>query len=203
MSPRRHRWQPSLRTVALVLVGGVTAGCGVQPDASPREVPVELQLGRDAVASAGEASGDSRIYLVGPGDDRLLRSVARDPQTGQSMIDVLLAGPNDAEVGYASAIPAGLQLNARPRQLGTKLVVDVTPELLDLSGSGLVQALAQVVYTATELDGVRSVEIKVDGETQAWPTADLDTTSEPLTIYDYPGMVRSAQPDYPSLPSGS
>ena len=203
MSPSRHRRRPLPLLAAGVLAAGVSVGCGVQPDARPREVPVELQLGRDAVASAGAASGDSRIYLVGPGDDRLLRSVARDPETGQSMIDVLLAGPNDAEVGYASAIPAGLQLNARPRQLGTKLVVDVTPELLALSGSGLVQALAQIVYTANELDGVRSVEIKVDGETQAWPTADLDTTSEPLTVYDYPGLVRSAQPDYPSLPSGS
>ena len=43
-------------------------------------MPVELQLGPDAAASAGAAGGDSRIYLVGPGDDRLLRSVARDPQ---------------------------------------------------------------------------------------------------------------------------
>jgi hypothetical protein len=184
------------------LIVAVVAGCGVQPDARPREVPVDLQVGRDVVSSAGAASGDARIYLVGPGDDRLLRSVARDPEAGQSMIDVLLAGPNDAEVGYATAIPAGLRLNARPRQLGAKLVVDVTPELLELSGTGLVQALAQIVYTANELDGVRSVEIKVDGESRSWPTADLDTTSDPLTIYDYPGIARSAQPDYPSLPSG-
>lgn len=81
------------------------------------------------------------------------------------------------------------------------LTLDVTQELTELTGSGLVQALAQIVYTASELDGVEKVQITVEGGQQAWPRGDLEFTTEPLTVYDYPGMVRNAQPAYPSVPS--
>ena len=51
------------------------------------------------------------------------------------------------------------------------LYVDVTDELTDLSSPGLQQALAQIVYTGSELDGVDRVQITVNGEIIAWPKA--------------------------------
>ena len=39
------------------------------------------------------------------------------------------------------------------------------------------QALAQIVYTASELDGVESVQITVNGEPIAWPKANLESTT--------------------------
>lgn len=189
-------------TFAAVATMLSASACGVRPDAEPRDVPAELQVGPGAQNDAGEAQGTFRIYLVGPDENRLLRSVPRASESESDLIEVLFAGPNDTEVGYGSAIPAGLTLQRAPRQRGSKLVIDVGPELLDLSGSGLVQALAQIVYTGSELDGVASVEVRVEDQLQAWPTADLDTTTEPLTVFDYAGMVRTAQPDYPSVPAG-
>ena len=76
----------------------------------------------------------------------------------------------------------------------------MTDELTDLSGQGLLQALAQIVYTGSELEGVDRVQITVNGEVIAWPKADLESSTEALSIYDYPSSVRSAQPAYPSTP---
>jgi hypothetical protein len=194
----------SIRRRAITTLGIAAValtGCGLRPDAAPREVPDAQRADRVVVAVGGAASGASRIYLVGPGEDRLLRSVPREPEEGEHPISVLLRGPNETEVGFGSAIPATLEIRDI-RQQGSRLLLDVTPELLGLSGSGLIQALAQIVYTANEIDGVLSVAIQVEGEPKAWPTADLTTTTGDLRVYDYPGLVRSAQPAYPSLPSG-
>ena len=76
----------------------------------------------------------------------------------------------------------------------------MTAEILDLSGDQFVLAVAQLVVTASELDGVRSVRLRVDGEAQAFPDGAGELQSEPLTVYDFPGLVESAQPSYPAVP---
>lgn len=88
--------------------------CGVQPDSGPREVPEDNQAQLTGASSGGVASGADRIYLVGPGDDRLLRSVSRDAASPDDLIATLLRGPNETETNdqYASVIPPTLQLLA-------------------------------------------------------------------------------------------
>lgn len=192
------------RPTALVMATcSLLGACGVQPDAAPREVPEENRARLSGLSIGGDASGSKRIYLIGPGDDRLLRSVPRDPVSPESLIEILLLGPNadERDEQYSSAVPESLTVLSITPQ-GSRLVLDVSEELATLSGPGLVQALAQIVYTASEIDGVESVQITVENEQLSWPTADLDATDEPLRVYDYPGMALSAQPAYPSLPSG-
>ena len=194
-----------MRRRAALLAGAlVLASCGIQPDSAPRDVPIDNQARQSGVAVGGDAAGAARIYLVGPGDERLLRSVPRDPSSQDNLMEVLFLGPNEDERSalFSTSIPGSVQVLGIEQQV-SKLVLDVNTDLLTVSGPALVQALAQIVYTATEIEGIQSVEITVEGDRQAWPTADLDATSEPLTIYDYPGMVRSAQPAYPSVPSGA
>lgn len=191
-----------LRRLALVLgLALATTACGIRPDAAPRDVPDDQLAEGGTTNLGGAAVGAGRIYLVGPGEDRLLRSVSREASTATELIQLLLRGPNDTEVGFGSAIPATTTATVLQSR-GSTLRLDVSADLLDLTGPGLVQALAQIVYTASEIPGVESVEISVDNSDQAWPTADLDSTIRPLTIYDYPAMVRTAQPAYPSVPSG-
>lgn len=191
------------RVAAAVAAGLLVSGCGIQPDAAPREVPQDNRARLSGVSIGGDASGAERIYLVGPGDDRLLWSVPRDPSSSDKLIDVLFLGPNEDERNdqFTTNIPTSVRVLSVDAQ-GSKLVVDVSSDLLSVSGSALVQALAQIVYTAVEIDGIQSVEITVEGARQAWPTGDLDATDAPLTVYDFPGLVRSAQPAYPSVPSG-
>jgi hypothetical protein len=190
--------------LALALASLVALGaCGIRPDAAPREVPEE-QRARFVRTGTSDATGAQRIYLVGPGDDGLLRSVPRNPDRPEELIQLLLAGPtlDELEAQFTTRIPATLELRST-RVQGTLVRLDVSEELAELQGPGLVQALAQIVYTANEIDGVEQVEIRVDGERVPWPKANAgDSTTGPLRIYDYPGMVRSAQPAYPSVPSG-
>jgi spore germination protein GerM len=203
--------RPILRTRAgcVVLAAAIAAGggCGIAPDSSPRDVaPAERNLTVNAVSDGDEAGGTSRIYLVAPseaGDPSLLRSTSRDVASGATpLLTSLLAGPNDEELAsrLVTNIPQETVLiSARPS--GDVLFVDVSPEITELSGDLLVLAVAQIVFTATEIEGVRAVRLRVNGQDQRWPKGDGETREGALTVYDFPGLVQSAQPAYPAVPS--
>jgi len=200
---------PTRRSGWLVLVAVLigTVGCGIGPDSTPRDVaPNERSLTVNAVSDGDEAGGTSRIYLVAPseaGDPSLLRSTPRDVAPGPTpLLKSLLAGPNPDELAsrLVTNIPQETQLLSA-RSSGDVLFVDVTPEITELSGELLVLAVAQIVFTATEIDGVRAVRLRVDGQDQSWPKGDGATSEGELKVYDYPGLVQSAQPPYPAVPS--
>ena len=130
---KRLLWVP----LEAVLVG--TSGCGIGPDASPRDVaPNERNLTVNAVSDGDEAGGTSRIYLVAPreaGDPSLLRSTARDGAAGPTpLLKSLLAGPNPDELAsrLVTNSPQETQLLSA-RSSGDVLFVDVTPEITELS----------------------------------------------------------------------
>jgi len=193
----------------LVVTAGVLLGaCGIAEDDSPRDVPTaqQQQLGILTDRSAGAARGTGRIYLLAPtevGQTPVLQAVARDVQgTPSDLLEALLSGPNAAEIGrqFRSAVPAGTTLLSDKLQGGV-LVVDLSAEFLQSTGSDVVDALAQIVFTASEADTVRSVRVLVDGQAQQWPTGNGELQAAPLTVYDYPGRVASAQPPYPAIPT--
>ncbi|MET0661633.1 MAG: GerMN domain-containing protein [Ilumatobacteraceae bacterium] len=186
------------------------AGCAIQPDGSPREIPEEDQAAFVADrATGGAAEGSSLIFLVAPqepGQPPQLRSVMRgvDPQL-TPVLRALFDGPNTEEIGsdLSSAIPTDLDLIDDPRQTGRTWIVDVNDGLDQLDAVDLRTALAQVVATATAVDGVDEVEIRVNGQDRQWPQGDGALTDQPLTPYDFPGLVESTQPPYPSLSSST
>jgi hypothetical protein len=194
----RRRLRATLATAASLIV---LTGCGVRPDSKPHDVPEDNHVDLSGPSVGTDTSGAERIYLLEPGEDQLLRSVSREASSASELMESLLGGPSTTELneGYASAIPSTLRLLSA-QERAPFLYVDVTDELTDLSGEGLLQALAQIVYTGSELDGVDRVQVTVNGEEIAWPKADLESSTEPLSVYDYPSSVRTAQPAYPSLP---
>lgn len=194
------------RLLALAMtIALVSSACGVSPDAAPRDLPEgERTLAASQTATGGQAEGPDRIYLGAPGEDRLLRSVPRDAVSRRDLMEILLAGPNETEIEqqYSTFLPASLRLNTTLKQ-GPLLFVDVSEELTELTGQPLSQALAQLVYTATELDGVDRVQITVDGSSVSWPRPVGGNTAAPLSVYDYPNFVQSAQPAFPAVPAGA
>jgi spore germination protein GerM len=195
------------RLAALLLLTVAAAGCGLGTDDAPRDIAADERAATPITdPDAGEATGTARIYLVTSDDTearRQLRSVARDvPDSARNVLVALLAGPNQDEVSQRlrSAIPGETQLLSTTA-VGGILTVDLDESIQQLSGDGLTTAIAQIVFTASELDGVRAVRIRVAGETTAWPRADGVFVDVPLTVYDYPGLVESTQPAYPSVPS--
>ena len=174
-------------------------GCGIQPDAAPRDIPVEDLVAEQGVSSGTSASGADRIFLVAPGDDDKLSSVPRNATSRENLIEVLLQGPNaeERDAQWLSNIPSGTDVLST-RSQGNVFTIDLSRDLIGLTGSPLAQAVAQIVYTASELDGVGAVQITVEGESLPFPKGNGDSTAGQLRVYDYPGFVITAQPDYPA-----
>ena len=191
----------------LAIVAGLlvaTTSCAVREDAAPRPL---VGIGVfDASATGDAAVGANRIYLLtatNADGQRRLRSVPRDVTGGaDELIRSLLSGPNNAEVenSLGTAIPSDLELNS-VRSVGTRLTIDIGDGLAELSDEAIRLALAQIVATASELDGVERVRIRVDGANRAWPTGDGRLSDEALSVYDYPGYLESSQPAFPALSS--
>jgi spore germination protein GerM len=184
----------------------VLAGCSIQPEASPNDLPDEVANVFGEPATGDEAAGTNRIYLLAPPDvdaPQRLRSVQRDvAPAAESVLESLFAGPNadERDAQLDTAIPADVELlDARP--VGQVLTVDLNDVFDDLTPDGLRLAVAQIVSTATDIDGVQSVQLRVEGQPRVWPLGSGELTDRPLTQYDYPGLVESSQPDYPAIPS--
>lgn len=194
--------------LAIVCAAAMITSCGIATDDGPRDIPVadQVELGIGTDNEAGAATGTARVYFLSPevvGQSARLESVARDvAETPTALLIALLAGPNETEQSnqFRTAVPVGTELLDARRQ-GLVLRVDLSPEVLELSGQVLITAIAQIVFTAAELDGIRGVKILVAGADQQWPKGSGQLTSAPLTVYDYPGLVPSSQPDYPAVPS--
>jgi spore germination protein GerM len=184
----------------------VLAGCSIQPEASPNDLPDEVANVFGEPATGDEAAGTNRIYLLAPPDvdaPQRLRSVQRDvAPAAESVLESLFAGPNadERDAQLDTAIPADVELlDARP--VGQVLTVDLNDVFDDLTPDGLRLAVAQIVSTATDIDGVQSVQLRVEGQRRVWPLGSGELTDRPLTKYDYPGLVESSQPDFPAIPS--
>lgn len=196
----------SRSTALLVAACFTVAGCSIQPEAAPNDLPDERAEVFGEPDTGDEAAGTNRIYLLAPTDADSpvrLRSVQRDvPTAPASVLASLFSGPNSAErqSQLDTAIPTGVELlGARPT--GSLLTVDVSDVFDELTPDGLRLAVAQIVATATDIQGVKEVQLRVDGREQVWPLGNGELTDRPLTVFDYPGIVESSQPPFPAIPT--
>lgn len=200
----RPRRRPALR-FATLLVGVITvvAACSIQPDSAPRDVPQDQALLDVPTPAENPATGDSPIYVRAPDSaSQPLRSVLREAASPLELIDALVDGPNDDEQsrGLSTALPQTIDVNS-VRLVAGVVNVDVSADILELNGSNLTTAVAQIVLTASQIAGARSVVIRVDGERREWPDGDGVALSRPLTPYDFIDYAESSQPAFPATPS--
>lgn len=194
--------------VGVVLLALAGSACSIQPEASPNDLSAE-RIGVFGDPATGDvAAGTNRIYLLAPaptGEPQRLRSVSRDvAPTPRAVLDSLFAGPNaqERDAKLDTALPADIELLGS-RTVGQVLTLDVNDVFGDLTTEALRFAVAQIVTTATEIDGVTSVQLRIDGSPRVWPIANGELTDRPLTAYDYPGLAESSQPAFPGIPSPS
>lgn len=203
---RRHRGRMA---VCAFIAAGALISCSIQEDTAPRVIPQDQRgvLGAD-LATGDEAAGSNLIFLLAPRDPdepQHLRSVLRDvPSSPAAVLRSLLAGPNASEqtAQIDTSLPPNLTLNS-VRTLGRVSIIDVNEALDELDPVDLRLAVAQLVATATAIEGVDAVQIRIDAEDRVWPRGDGELTSRPLTVYDYPGLVESTQPAYPGISSAT
>jgi hypothetical protein len=189
----------------------VAAGCGISPDTAPRDIDLAAAGVDQRSTNPQAAIGEGRVFFVvqeGGVPSRLV-SVSRDVDAAAergdptSVLDALLDGPNTAERSneITTLLPVGLDALGVSTRPGGVVVVDLTEPFGELTGQTLVVALAQIVHTISEVGGVNGVRITVEGESRAWPDAIGTQQNDPLTVFDYPGLVRSTQPAFPAIPN--
>lgn len=191
---RSRRWA----AVLLAAVVGM-AGCGVTADGEPEviagdEIPAELLDPNPTTSTTLEgATASITVYLLQrTGSTTQLVPVAReveDPGRAGERIEALLQPTSEEEKarGLTSSIPADTVLLGTPdldaeRQ---ELTLDFSEELFAVEGTELSQAFAQIVWTVTELEGVRRVLFLVEGEPQRAPDADGVEQDGAVSTADY------------------
>ncbi len=169
--------------VALVLAA-VAAGCGLSENDEPRvisaaDLPTEL-VDPSPSSSTTKAPSPTTTsvpvyYLVQQDGVPRLVAVARevaDPTRPRDRLAALLVPPTPDEqaAGILTSIPADTVL-IDTKLKGDEVVIDLSRSLFDVQGEELRNAFAQMVWTATEVEGVRRVRFLVDGEEFRVPDA--------------------------------
>lgn len=182
---RSTRALVALLAVALLAIG--TAGCGLSPNDEPRiiaadDLPPDLAeptTSSTTLTSQSPTTAPVTIYyLVLQDGVTRLHAVTRDVEDVTRPRDRLAAllsppTPEEQAAGILTSIPADtILLNSQLVEADQELIVDLSRSLFDVQGEELRNAFAQLVWTATELDGVRRVRFLVDGEEFRAPDED-------------------------------
>ena len=131
---------------------------------------------------------ETEIWLVDPMNKTLSWGTRLVPggDSLENALEALLAGPvaSDREIGITTEIPEGTEL------LGTKVVdgtatIDLSKNFLDAGLGEKTQRLrrAQIVFTATQFQGINSVRLLVEGEEESHPY--LEGVSKPPQTRNY------------------
>ena len=180
----------------------VLLGCGVPDDARPRaidpdNVPFALLAPTSSTPEPTIAGPTSLtptvVFLVGQ-QGRLIETerMVRAPATLAKVVSALLSGVTDEDAARKrrSAIAPGTKLRGLDGPIGGLLTVDLSNDLLRVTGRRQIEALAQVVFTVTAVPDVERVLFEFEGRRHDVPRGDGELTSEPLNRRDF----RSFQP---------
>ena len=148
-------------TAALLLAA---TGCGIPLDSAPRNAPVESKPSPKSEATTVEGGFGAWIYLTH--DGRLLATFreVKDRRPATILDSLLLAVPaNEVARGYVTQIPTGTKALA-VRRTDQSIIVDLDSTFNDVIGAARQKAIAQIVFTMTDLEGVSGVRFAVEGK---------------------------------------
>ncbi len=134
------------------------------------------------------------VYWI---DGSMIRPVRRaDVEANlNTAIEALRAGPlfADTEAGLRSAILSPDMIDSATVQSGTA-TINLAPSFLTLPGSEQTLAIAQIVYTVTNLPGTGLVEFRLDDRPLSVPTSDGQPSRGALSRDDYVDLLASDTP---------
>lgn len=178
------------RTVlaAVVVAALVTTGCSLRHDERPREIaskdlsPVLREPNPTSTTSAPRSDSTRQllVYLVQTdGTTETLQPVPVDVAAPADpaalprvLIDRLVNNPPVSETSqFQSRIPPGTRVISVVQRADGVLDVDLS-KLGEVEGIGQRLAVAQIVYTATELAGIGGVRFSIDGQLSEIPVDD-------------------------------
>jgi spore germination protein GerM len=206
----RHR--SLVATIAITMgLALALAACGIPNDRQPRDVAEgeQLQLSdQKAPAQAASAIGPKVYFLSqdAAGQDRLQPAGRNVVATPIAVLTELFNGLTKEEQQtrrWRTAIPADTRLLSVVQESDGTLVIDLNQAFFQATSDAQIKAVAQVVFTATGIDGVQKVKILIEGQPQGWLRGDgtAQPVGEPLTQYAYPELNPTSEPEYPPTPS--
>ena len=171
-----------LRATAAVAGLALCAACGVPVDSGPTALPKRgIPFGLLAPSGATSTSTTTpapvevtvQIFLLSSSGH--LAPVARDvsfPAPLTAILGALVDGPTDTEAaaGLQSAVPTGTTV-VSATVAGGVATVNLAGTFAQLVGQAQIDAVAQIVFTATALAGVTAVSFQLAGQPVAVPTA--------------------------------
>jgi len=168
------------RHLLVLLAAGATilaGGCGIPTDASPRAItddPPEALTDDTAPPTASQDATARRINLYFVGSDNILVRVERPVDTtpdAAGRVVELLGGITEAETRneLSSAIPQDTQL-LESSITDDVITLDLSNQIETIEDERLIQAYAQIVYTATDQGTAKRVRFFIEGEPRDVPT---------------------------------
>jgi spore germination protein GerM len=170
--------------VAAALLVAVSSGCGLSANSQPQvieasDLPPELLTANPSSSTtlaASPATTSATVYFLTRQDGvtRLVpvqREMADATRPGDRLI-ALLGTPTaeEAAAGIITSIPSDtVLLDTELDDATDELRIELSRALFDVQGEELRNAFAQLVWTATDLDGVRRVTFVIDGQTYRVP----------------------------------
>lgn len=197
------RWRVVLSCAALGAVLPV-AGCGISADRRPQvieaaDLPADLLDPNPPTSTTTSGSATKAVVtvylLLRSGDTTRLAPVTRevaDPSRAADRIKAVLATtlPNEQQLNLISSIPADtVLLDTSAGATDNELIVNLSGALFDVQGKELANAFAQLVWTVTELPGIRQVRFKVDGQAYRAPNAEGIEQDGAVTRGDYNALA--------------
>jgi spore germination protein GerM len=172
------------------------SACGVPTDGKPRaiasdDVPFKLLDQPSTTTTEATAPSEMRAVTVYLLDEKgVLRPTTRSiraPVTAAKVLTTLLQPASAAEsaAGLSTALTADTKLRGLDGPVDGLLTVDLSSSVLNINGRRQIQALAQVVFTMSEVPNVERVLFEFDGRPREVPRGDGDLSSMPLTRQDY------------------
>lgn len=191
-----------MKRLTVLVIAIALAGCGVPTDEGPRtldssNVPFHLlaptaEPTTTTVPGLFTATARITIYLADA--DGFLTATSREvaaPPSISRVITALLAGPSGEEADHLhSAITADTRLLEVKGPSDGLVTVDLSDDMLDITGRQQILALAQVVFTLTSLPSVDRVLFEFDGEPREVPNGDGKLTAAPLGRMSYRELTR-------------
>lgn len=209
----RSCWAALALVLALAVAAAAVGGCGLPTDENaqaidPEDLPETLRPGFTASTTttvpAPLTEARSVYLLTNPQDIErtIVVDVERQVNRSATLADVLATlfgeatSAEESDAGYFNTLELFEILDATVIDgVATIDIVHLSPEGEDQppSADELRFAAAQLVFTASEEDGVDGVRILLDGEEVSVPTSDAD--AEPGSVLR-PSAYEQFQPDF-------
>jgi spore germination protein GerM len=171
------------------------SACGVPTDAEPRALPaagapagiLEAKPVTTTITAPPGSSAQVAVFFFAPaptGGERLVpvQRLVQAPATVEKVVSALFQGPTDDEIarGLRTATNPRAAVVGAPVKLGIASVSLAGNVAVGAGTEQVAMALAQIVYTATNLGGVVGLTFTIDGKQREVPQSDGTQTQAPV-----------------------